>query len=99
MNWNNLIDISSDRKPFDVTCTICGNKENIRAYQHDKAIFFYCIIHESKEEKKQEMNWKTLDELPENGSLVWVKLPGEHPLVRLYQNLNNNSSNKTNNYI
>lgn len=32
------------------------------------------------------MNWNSLDELPENGSLVWVKLPGEDPLVRLYEN-------------
>jgi len=32
------------------------------------------------------MNWKTLDELPENGSLVWVKLRNETPIVRLYQN-------------
>ena len=32
------------------------------------------------------MKWNSLDELPENGSLVWVKLPGERPLVRLYQN-------------
>ena len=32
------------------------------------------------------MNWNYLDELPENGSLVWVKLPDENPIVRLYQN-------------
>jgi hypothetical protein len=32
------------------------------------------------------MYWNSLDELPENGSLVWVKLPGERPLVRLFQN-------------
>ena len=32
------------------------------------------------------MNWNYLDELPENGSLVWVKLPGERPIVRLFQN-------------
>ena len=32
------------------------------------------------------MNWKNLDELPENGSLVWVKLPGEKPIVRLFHN-------------
>lgn len=32
------------------------------------------------------MKFKSLDELPENGSLVWVKLPGERAIVRLYQN-------------
>lgn len=32
------------------------------------------------------MNWNNLDELPENGSLVWVKLPNENPIVRLFQN-------------
>ena len=32
------------------------------------------------------MKFNCLDELPENGSLVWVKLPGEKPIVRLYQN-------------
>ena len=32
------------------------------------------------------MKFNSLDELPENGSLVWVKLPGEKPLVRLFQN-------------
>ena len=32
------------------------------------------------------MKFNSLDELPENGSLVWVKLPGERPIVRLYQN-------------
>jgi len=32
------------------------------------------------------MKWNTIDELPENGSLVWVKLPGEKPIVRLFQN-------------
>ena len=32
------------------------------------------------------MKLNSLDELPENGSLVWVKLPGEKPIVRLYQN-------------
>ena len=32
------------------------------------------------------MKWNTLDELPENGSLVWVRLPRQRPIVRLYQN-------------
>ena len=32
------------------------------------------------------MKFNSLDELPENGSLVWVKLPGERAIVRLYQN-------------
>lgn len=32
------------------------------------------------------MKFKSLDELPENGSLVWVKLPGERAIVRFYQN-------------
>jgi len=32
------------------------------------------------------MNWNYLDELPENGSLVWVKIPGKRPIVRLFQN-------------
>ena len=32
------------------------------------------------------MKWNSLDELPENGSLVWVKLPGERPIIRLFQN-------------
>lgn len=32
------------------------------------------------------MNWKTLDELPENGSLVVVKLPHSKPIVRIYEN-------------
>ena len=32
------------------------------------------------------MNWNNLDELPDNGSLVWVKLPGERAIVRLYNN-------------
>lgn len=32
------------------------------------------------------MKFNSLDELPENGSLVWVKLPGERAIVRLYNN-------------
>lgn len=32
------------------------------------------------------MKFNSLDELPENGSLVWVKLPGEKAIVRLFQN-------------
>jgi hypothetical protein len=32
------------------------------------------------------MKFNSLDELPENGSLVWVKLPGERAIIRLYQN-------------
>lgn len=32
------------------------------------------------------MKWNTLDELPENGSLVRVKLPGKRPFLCLYQN-------------
>lgn len=32
------------------------------------------------------MKFNSIDELPENGSLVWVKLPGERAIVRLYQN-------------
>ena len=31
------------------------------------------------------MKFNSLDELPENGSLVWVKLPGEKAIVRIYQ--------------
>jgi hypothetical protein len=32
------------------------------------------------------VKFNSLDELPENNSLVWVKLPGKRPFVRLYQN-------------
>lgn len=32
------------------------------------------------------MNWIPLDELPENGCLVWVKLPNQDPTVRLFEN-------------
>jgi hypothetical protein len=32
------------------------------------------------------MKWNSLDELPDNGSLVWVKLPNQDPIVRLFHN-------------
>jgi hypothetical protein len=32
------------------------------------------------------MKFHSLDELPENNTLVWVKLPGEKLIMRLYQN-------------